>query len=164
MENKIGRRREGRHLERTLCLVKPDGVQRGLVGEVISRLEKKGLKIAGLKMLMIDHALAAVHYEAHVGKHFYPALVEHITSAPVVALAVEGYRAVATVRSLIGNTDPAIAATGTIRGDFGLAMSRNIVHAADSVEAAARELALYFSPAELMPYQQALFGWIFREN
>ncbi|MBS3872895.1 MAG: nucleoside-diphosphate kinase [Firmicutes bacterium] len=151
-------------MERTLCLVKPDGVQRGLMGEVISRFERKGLQIVGVKMQRISAELAAKHYAAHLEKPFYPTLVEHITSGPVLALAVEGHRAVEVVRSLIGKTDPAAAMTGTIRGDFGLTMSRNIVHAADSVEAAAYEIALYFTPAELLTYDQALHNWIFRED
>lgn len=151
-------------MERTLCLVKPDGVQRGLIGEVVLRLERKGLQIVGMKMLNISAELAAKHYEAHGGKSFYPTLVEHITSGPVVALAVQGHRAVEVVRSLNGKTDPALAMVGTIRGDFGLTMSRNIVHAADSVEAATYEISLYFKPEELISYDQALYKWIFRED
>jgi len=151
-------------MERTLCLVKPDGVQRALIGEVISRFERKGLKIVGLKMLWISPTLAAKHYEAHVAKSFYPKLLDCITSGPVVALVVEGHKAIGVVRSLIGNTDPSMASTGTIRGDFGLTMGRNIVHAADSIEAAAREVGLYFRPDELVSYEQTLFEWIFRED
>jgi len=151
-------------MERTLCLVKPDGVQRALIGEVISRFERKGLKIVGLKMLWITPDMAAQHYEAHVAKSFYPKLLDCITSGPVVALVVEGHKAVTVVRNLIGNTDPSVASTGTIRGDFGLTMGRNIVHAADSVDAAAKEISLYFSPEELVCYEQTLFGWIFRED
>ena len=151
-------------MERTLCLVKPDGVQRGLIGEVVARFERKGLQIVGIKMLTISEELAAKHYLAHHGKPFYAALVEHITSGPVVALTVQGHRAVEVVRSINGKTDPALAMMGTIRGDFGLTMSRNIVHAADSVEAATYEISLYFNEEDLISYDQALFKWIFRED
>jgi len=139
-------------------------VQRGLIGEVVARFERKGLQIVGIKMLTISEELAAKHYLAHHGKPFYAALVEHITSGPVVALTVQGHRAVEVVRSINGKTDPALAMMGTIRGDFGLTMSRNIVHAADSVEAATYEISLYFNEEDLISYDQALFKWIFRED
>ena len=151
-------------MERTLCLIKPDAVQRGLMGEVISRVERKGLQVVGMKLLTVSPELAALHYAEHEGKHFYGKLVEYITSGPVVALCVQGHRAVGVLRSLIGKTDPAEAQTGTIRGDFGLTKGRNLVHAADSPEAAAREIALYFTPEELASYEQALLAWVYRDD
>jgi len=151
-------------MERTLCLIKPDAVQRGLMGEVISRIERKGFQVVGMKLLTVTPELAALHYAEHEGKHFYVKLVEYITSGPVVALCVQGHRAVGVLRSLIGKTDPAEAQTGTIRGDFGLSKGRNLVHAADSPEAAAREIALYFAPEELTSREQALLAWIYRDD
>lgn len=128
----------------TLVLVKPDGVKRGLVGEVIRRLERKKLKLIDLRMLTLDRDLAAKHYEEHAGKPFYPELVDFIASGPVVAMAVHGEEAIWVVRQLMGATDPKKAAPGTVRGDFGLELSENIVHGSDSPEAARRELALFF--------------------
>jgi len=151
-------------MERTLCLIKPDAVHRGLMGEVISRIERKGLQIVAMKLLTVSPALAARHYAEHEGKHFYVKLVEHITGGPVVALCVRGHRAVSVLRSLVGKTDPADASTGTIRGDFGLCKGRNLVHAADSLEAAAREVALYFTPEELASYEHALLEWVHRDD
>ncbi len=145
--------------ERTLVLVKPDGVQRGLAGEIISRFERKGLKIVGLKLVQVTEELAAKHYEAHREKPFYPPLVEFITSSPVVALALEGDNAIAVVRALMGPTNPADAPAGTIRGDFGLAVTMNLVHGSDSPEAAARELALFFAPEELLDYTLDTGRW-----
>jgi len=145
--------------ERTLVLVKPDGVQRGLTGEIISRFERKGLKIVGLKLVQVTEELAARHYEAHREKPFYPPLVEFITSSPVVAMALEGDNAIAVVRTLMGPTDPAAAPPGTIRGDFGLAVTMNLVHGSDSAEAAARELALFFRPEELLDYTLDTARW-----
>jgi len=151
-------------MERTLCLVKPDGVHRGLIGEVVTRLESKGLQIVGLKMLTVSPELAAQHYAEHVTKPFYPKLVEYITSGPIVAICVEGHRAVGVLRSLIGKTDPAEALPGTIRGDFGLCKGRNIVHASDSSDAALREIALYFTADEIITTSSPLHEWIFRED
>ena len=131
-------------VERTLVLVKPDGVQRGLVGDVIARLERRGLHLVGLKLMRIDEALAARHYAEHVAKPFYPGLVRFITSAPVVAMVWEGPGAVALVRSTMGATDPAASAPGTIRGDLGIETTENLVHGSDSHESAAREIALFF--------------------
>lgn len=128
----------------TLVLVKPDGVKRGLVGEVIRRLERKKLKLIDLRMLTLDRDLAAKHYAEHAGKPFYPELVDFIASGPVVAMAVHGEEAISVVRQLMGATDPKKAAPGTVRGDFGLELSENIVHGSDSPEAARRELALFF--------------------
>ena len=151
-------------MERTLCLVKPDGVHRHLIGEVISRVERKGLQIVGLKLLNVSSDLAAEHYAEHSAKPFYPQLIEYITSGPVVAMCVEGSRAVQILRSLLGKTDPAEAALGTIRGDFGLCKGRNIAHASDSVAAAEREINLYFHADELVSTKMALCDWIFRED
>ncbi|MGH2773502.1 MAG: nucleoside-diphosphate kinase [Actinomycetota bacterium] len=130
--------------ETTLVLVKPDGVRRGLVGEVVGRLERKKLVLAGVRMLTIDEDLAGRHYEEHAEKPFFPDLVKFITSGPVVAIAVRGERAISVVRMLMGATDPKEAAPGTLRGDFGLGMPENLVHGSDGSDSAARELELYF--------------------
>jgi len=130
--------------ETTLVLVKPDGVRRGLVGEVIGRLERKSLQLAAVRMLTLDERLASEHYRAHEDKPFFPDLVEFITSGPVVALAVLGDGAISVVRTLMGATDPKIAAPGTLRGDLGLELRQNIVHGSDSKESAERELQLFF--------------------
>lgn len=130
--------------ETTLVLVKPDGVRRGLVGEVVARIERKNLKIVAMQMLRIDEDLARRHYSAHVDKPFFPGLLEFITSGPVVALAVQGDSAVEVVRNLMGATDPKKAAPGTIRGDFGLVVTENLVHGSDAVESAEHELGLFF--------------------
>ena len=147
--------------ERTLFLVKPDGVQRGLSGEIIGRLERRGLRIAGMKMLKVSRELAAQHYAEHEGKGFYEGLVEYITSSPVIAIAWEGTNAVSVVRATIGATDPAAAAPGTFRADLGLDRGRNLVHASDSTESAARELALFFAPGELVGWSRDTDRWIF---
>ncbi len=141
-------------LERTLVLVKPDGVRRALVGEIVARLERKGLKLVALKMLRVTPELAQRHYAEHQGKPFYPALIQHITSGPIVAMAVEGRSAISVVRLLTGATNPQTAAPGTIRGDFGLGITPNLVHASDAPESAARELALYFTPEEYQAYSR----------
>ncbi len=130
--------------ERTLVLVKPDGVRRGLVGEVISRLERLGLRIIAMRMLQVDEELASRHYAEHKDKSFYPELVSFITSGEVVAMALEGESAIAAVRKLMGPTDPADAPPGTIRGDYGLVITENIVHGSDGPESATREVALFF--------------------
>lgn len=137
--------------ERTLVLVKPDGVRRGLIGEIVGRFERRGFKLAGLKMLQIDRDLANRHYAEHVGKPFFEDLVAFITSGPVAAMAVEGRDAVAQVRAMMGATDPIKSAPGTIRGDFALQLSENIIHASDSVARAEQEVALFFKPEELQP-------------
>jgi nucleoside-diphosphate kinase len=130
--------------ERTLVLVKPDGVRRGLAGEVISRFERLGLKILAMRLLLVDEELASRHYAEHVDKPFYPELVSFITSGEVVAMVLEGESAIATVRKLMGPTDPADAPPGTIRGDYGLQITENIVHGSDGPESAAREVELFF--------------------
>lgn len=130
--------------QRTLVLVKPDGVKKGLTGEIVSRLERKGLKIAAMRMLQMDEALARRHYAVHDGKPFFPGLVEFITSGPIVAVVVEGEKVVEVVRKLMGETDPVKAAPGTIRGDYGLDIGENLIHGSDSEENAQKEIALFF--------------------
>jgi nucleoside-diphosphate kinase len=147
-------------MQRTLVLVKPDGVQRGLVGEVIRRLESRGLKLIGLKLMRITPELAARHYTEHQGKPFYSGLISFITSGPVVAVAWEGREAVAVVRGLMGATDPLKAATGTIRGDLALDHGMNVVHGSDSPARAEAEMALFFRPEELLDYDRTADRWI----
>jgi len=148
-------------LERTLVLIKPDAMQRGLAGEILTRLERRGLRIAGLKLLQVDRALAERHYGEHVGKPFYEGLVGYITACPIVALCLEGTDAVEAVRNTMGKTNPRDAAPGTIRGDFGLEIGRNLIHGSDSLESAAREVALFFKPEELSTYERAVDKWVF---
>ncbi|MBX6350478.1 MAG: nucleoside-diphosphate kinase [Clostridia bacterium] len=148
-------------MERTLVLVKPDGVQRGLVGQVVARLEAKGLRLAGLKLVQADRALAERHYEPLRDRPFYPSLVAFITAGPVVAMAWEGPRAVRAVRQTIGATDPLNAEAGTIRGDFALDIQQNLVHGSDSPESAEREIALWFRPDELVAWRRADEEWAF---
>ncbi|MDP2743484.1 MAG: nucleoside-diphosphate kinase [Dehalococcoidia bacterium] len=147
-------------MERTLVLIKPDGVQRGLVGAIIDRLERRGLKLIGLKMLQMDRPLAETHYAEHKGKPFFAGLASFITSGPLVALALEGRNAISVVRQTVGATDPAKASAGTIRGDFGLDTGRNLVHASDSPENASRELSLFFNDKELLSYRRDTDKWI----
>ena len=142
------------NLERTLVLVKPDGVKRGIVGEILTRFERKGLKILAAKTLRVAPELAQRHYAEHQGKPFYPALIQHITSGPVFAIALEGRSAIPVVRLLTGATNPQTAAPGTVRGDLALGLTPNVVHASDSAESAARELPLYFAPEEFLAYSR----------
>jgi len=136
-------------VERTLFLIKPDAVERGLVGEIVARFERRGFRICGMKLMRVTEQQAAEHYVEHVGKPFYPELVEFITSGPVVAMAIEGLGAVATVRSMMGATNPLDSAPGTIRGDYALDLGRNVVHGSDAPASAARELAIFFTDGEL---------------
>lgn len=138
-------------MERTLVLVKPNGVARGLIGEVVGRLERRGLAIKGARMLMVSEELASRHYAEHVGKGFYDELVSFITSAPVFAMVVEGPSAISVVRAMMGATNPLNAAPGTVRGDFGLDTGQNLVHSSDGLESAEREIALFFTPQDLVP-------------
>ena len=147
-------------MERTLVLVKPDALQRGLVGEIISRLERRGLKIVALKMIQMDAALARRHYAIHLGKPFFEKLVAYITSAPIIAAVFEGPRAVDVARRTIGETDPASAGAGTIRGDLSVEIGRNLVHGSDSPENAQEEIELFFSPQEVIPYEREIDRWI----
>jgi nucleoside-diphosphate kinase len=151
-------------MERTLVLIKPDGVQRGLVGEIVGRFEKKGLKLVGLRMLDVSRALAERHYAVHEGKHFHAGLLEFITAGPVAAVALEGPDAIATVRRMVGSTMPNEAEPGTIRGDLGISGLRNLIHASDAVETATSELALWFEPEDLVDYRRAIDSWIVAEE
>ena len=147
-------------MERTLIIIKPDGVQRSLVGDVISRFEERGLRIAGMKLMQITRAIAEEHYAEHKGKGFFEGTVQFMTSAPVVVLCLEGPNAVAASRQTMGATRPPEAAPGTIRADLGLDVSRNIVHGSDSPATAAREVDLYFKPEELIAYTRAGDVWL----
>ncbi len=148
-------------MERTYLMVKPDGVQRGLVGEIITRIEKKGFKISALKMLQISREMAGKHYGEHVGKPFFASLVGFITSGPVVAMVVEGKEVVKAAREMMGATDPLKAAPGTIRGTMGIDIGRNVIHGSDSKESAAREIALFFDEKELCDYKREIDRWIY---
>jgi len=146
--------------ERTLVLIKPDAVQRQLVGRILARYEERGLKIVGLKLVRVDRGLAERHYAAHREKPFFRGLVDFITSAPLVALALDGPNAIVVVRAINGATRPHEAAPGTIRGDFALETAQNIVHASDSPETADDELGLWFNPDELLGYDRDVDRWI----
>ncbi|MDA1298398.1 MAG: nucleoside-diphosphate kinase [Chloroflexi bacterium] len=146
--------------ETTLVLIKPDGVQRGLSGEIVRRLEQTGLKIVGLKLMQVSRELAGRHYGEHEGKPFYNGLVDYITSSPVVALALEGPDAISITRKLMGVTKPAEAAPGTIRGDLGVDIGRNLIHGSANAEDAAREVGLFFDSSELLRWDRAIESWI----
>ncbi|HEU0075376.1 MAG TPA: nucleoside-diphosphate kinase [Dehalococcoidia bacterium] len=148
-------------MERTLVLIKPDAMQRGLATEILGRLERRGLRIVGLKLLEVDAALAERHYAEHVGKPFFDGLVGYITSFPIIAACFEGTGAVEAVRATMGKTNPREAAPGTIRGDFGLEIGRNLVHGSDSPESAQRELDLFFRPDELLHITRDIDPWVF---
>jgi len=147
-------------IETTLVIVKPDGVQRGLCGEVLSRIERKGLKLIGCKLMQAGETLAKQHYAEHEGKPFFGDLVDFITATPVLAMAVRGPQAVKVCRTLIGATDGREAAPGTIRGDFGVSKSKNLVHGSDSIESAQRELALWFEKREVQEWHRDHEQWI----
>lgn len=147
-------------MERTLILAKPDAVQRGLIGDVIARFERRGLQIVGLKLMRVSALLAREHYKEHVGKPFFKPLVEYITSTPVAAMVVEGPAAVEICRTTIGATNPVGASPGSIRGDFGVQVGRNLVHGSDSVKSAKREIKLFFKASELVDYKRASQRWI----
>lgn len=147
-------------METTLVLLKPDAVQRGLIGEIVNRLEKTGLKITGMKLMQVSPELANEHYGEHVGKPFFEGLVSFITSGPIVAMAVQGNGAVGIVRKTMGATNPAESPPGTVRGDYGIDIGRNLVHGSDSVESAKREVALFFEESELVDYTRATDPWI----
>jgi nucleoside-diphosphate kinase len=148
-------------VERTLVIVKPDAVQRGLVGEIVGRLERRGLRIAAMKLMQIGTELAERHYAIHKGKPFYPGLIRYITSAPVVVMVVEGNGAIDIVRRTMGATNPADAAPGTIRADFALEVGRNLVHGSDGPDTAAFEVALFFEEDEILTYSRDTDRWIF---
>jgi nucleoside-diphosphate kinase len=151
-------------VERTLIIIKPDAVQRGLTGEIVRRFEQRGLRIVGMKFMAVERALAEEHYAIHRGKPFYGSLVNYITSAPVVVMALEGTNAVAAARGTIGATNPADATAGSIRGDLGLEIGRNLVHGSDSVENGEQEIALWFKPAELITWERHTDPWIFEKR
>ena len=146
-------------MERTLVLLKPDCVERRLIGRIISRFEEKGLNIIGMKMLQVTPALAKQHYAEHVSKPFYPGLEKFITASPIVAMVVEGLEVIRVVRDMLGATSGLKAAAGTIRGDYSSSRQMNLVHASDGLEAAQREINLYFQPAEILAYHPTLTGW-----
>ena len=142
--------------ERTFVAIKPDGVKRGLIGKIIERFEDKGFKIVGMKLLQVTPEMAAKHYEEHQGKPFYNRLIYYITSAPIVAMVVQGYNAVESVRHIVGATSPMNADVGTIRADFAQIMEYNVVHASDSIESANREIDIYFKPEEIFDNWQSM--------
>lgn len=148
-------------MERTLVIIKPDAVQRGLIGEIVSRFERRGLRIAGMKLMQIDEDLAHRHYAIHEGKPFFEPLIEYITSSPVVVMVLEGNSAIEIVRRTMGATHPAEASPGTIRADFGLEIGRNLVHGSDGADTAAFEVALFFEEGEILSYERDTDPWIF---
>lgn len=147
-------------MEKTFIMVKPDGVQRGLIGEVVSRFEKKGFQLVGAKLMMVSQELAEQHYAEHKEKPFFGELVDFITSGPVFAMVWQGNNVIATARQMMGKTNPADALPGTIRGDFGVNVAMNIIHGSDSPESAERELALWFNEAEQLNYEKTINKWI----
>ena len=147
-------------MERTLLIIKPDAVQRGLIGPILTRLERRGLRFAAMKLMQITPELAARHYAIHEGKSFYEPLIEFITSGPVVVAVIEGNDAINIMRNTMGATNPAQAAPGTIRGDFGLEIGRNLVHGSDGPDTAAYEIPLFFAEDEILSYERAVDRWI----
>jgi len=147
--------------ERTFVMVKPDGVCRGLIGEVLSRIERRGLKVVAMKMVRLDEERARVHYAEHADKPFFSSLVSFITSGPVVCMVVEGRNAIRAMRSLCGSTDPIEAHAGTMRGDLALDIGRNVVHASDSPASAEREISIHFDPAEILDYERCEESWLY---
>ena len=147
-------------MQRTLVLLKPDAVQRGLIGEIAARLESKGLRFAAMKLMRVSEELAHRHYAEHTGKPFFEGLVRFVTSSPVVAMVLEGENAVEVVRNTMGATDPRNAAPGTIRGDLAMTLGPNLMHGSDSEDSASREIGLFFSPEEILDYERDIDGWI----
>jgi len=148
-------------MERTLIIIKPDAVQRGLMGQIITRFERRGLRIAAMKLIHIDESLAQRHYAVHKGKPFYEPLIDYITSSPVVVMVLEGNNAIEIARRTMGATNPAEAAPGTIRADFGLEIGRNLVHGSDGPDTAAFEVDLFFDEDEILSYDRSNDPWIF---
>ena len=146
--------------ERTLVLVKPDGVQRGLIGRIVGRLEETGMKVVGMKLMVVSRDLATEHYAEHQGKPFFPSLVDYISASPVVALCLEGPHAISVTRKLMGDTDSAAALPGTIRGDYAIEIGRNLVHGSATAEDADREVSLFFSDGELLDWERAIDAWV----
>lgn len=147
-------------MEKSLILIKPDAMQRGLAGEIVTRLERKGLKIIAMKMLQMDKNLAQRHYAIHKGKVFFDRLVDFITSSPTIAIVFQGKDAVGVIRRTMGETDPVKAQAGTIRGDFGLDIEHNLIHGSDSAENASKEIELFFSTEEIIDYHKDINKWI----
>jgi nucleoside-diphosphate kinase len=150
-------------LERTLVIIKPDGVQRGLVGEIIQRLERRGLRLVAMKLMKVSRELAEQHYAVHKGKPFYEPLVGYIISDPVIVLALEGNKAIEAVRQTVGATNPTAAAPGTIRADFAIEIGRNLIHASDGAETAAFELGLWFKPEDLAEWKRDGERWVYEK-
>ena len=146
--------------ERTLILVKPDAVQRGLIGQIIGRIEQKGLQLASAKLIQLDRDIAETHYGEHAGKPFFNGLVDFITSSPIMAMVIEGVDAISVMRSTMGSTNPIEAAPGTIRGDYGLSIGLNLIHGSDSIDSAKREIDLFFSKSEVIDYSRDVDRWI----
>ena len=147
-------------MEKSLVLIKPDGIQRGLAGKIISRLERRGLKIVAMKMLWMDKELARKHYAVHINKPFFNDLISFITSSPIIAIVFEGSKAVEVIRQTMGDTNAAKASAGTIRGDYGIDLQQNLVHGSDSLENAAKEISIFFSENEIMNYKRDIDRWI----
>ena len=147
-------------MEKTLIIIKPDGVERGLIGPIISRFEQRGLKFIGMKLMQVSDELARKHYAIHEGKPFFEPLIQYITSSPVVVMALAGPDAIKIARNTIGATKPSESAPGSIRGDFGMMVGRNLVHGSDSVENGQAEIALWFDESELLDYDRSLEDWI----
>jgi len=148
-------------MEKTFLMVKPDGVQRGLIGEIVSRFERKGFQLVGAKLMQIPTSVAEQHYGEHKGKPFYDELVSFITSGPVFAMVWQGENVIATARQMMGATNPKDALPGTIRGDYGVTVGKNIIHGSDSLESAKREISLFFKEEELVEYTKSTDGWIY---
>ncbi len=148
-------------MERTLVLIKPDAMQRGLAGEIVARLERRGLRIVAMRLFQMDQALARRHYAEHEGKPFFEGLISYITSCPIIAAVFEGTNAVEVVRKTMGATNPAAAEPGTIRGDLALETGRNLIHGSDSLESARREIALFFRDDEVHTYPRDVDRWVF---
>ena len=146
--------------QQTLILVKPDGVQRSLIGQIIGRIEQKGLQVAAAKLIQLDQNIAEKHYGEHMGKPFFTGLVNFITSSPIMAMVIEGVNAIEVMRTTMGSTNPVEAAPGTIRGDYGLSIGLNLIHGSDSVDSAKREIALFFSKSEIIDYSRDVDKWI----
>ena len=148
-------------MERTYLMIKPDGVQRGICGEIVSRFEKKGLKLVAMKLMVIPKEVAENHYGEHKERPFFPSLINYITSGPVLAMVWEGESAVSVCRNMMGKTNPKESAPGTIRGDYGMQTGMNIIHGSDSVESAEREISIFFRPEELVSYEKTIQSWIY---
>lgn len=151
-------------MERTLVLIKPDGVQRNLIGNIITRLEQRGLKLVAAKLVQVSNELASEHYKVHLGKSFYAGLIQYITKSPVMAMVWEGPKAIKAVRQTMGATNPLQAAPGTVRHDFGLMTGRNLTHASDSPDTAQAEIALWFNPEEIITWSHTSEDWLTGDN